>query len=129
MRQSLATAARVVQEVDTSNQQAMATTYQADLAAATSLAELEGMRGPYWRLEEAIRSARALLFASESVLDATGADGFFGVSGCIITALLRLRAGVDAAIELTGVDLEIPAELDSVLSALSLFGEQCGGEP
>lgn len=126
---TLATAARVVNAVDTSNARMMAANRETVVETATSREEAVQMLSPYWRVQESVDGTRALLFAAEASLDATGGDGLVAVASCIVQALLRLREAVTALEEATGAVVPIPEELDSVLVALSGYGAACGVEP
>jgi hypothetical protein len=124
-RETLATSANVVETVDQSNAAAMRATYQADLAAATTRAEFEGKRAPYYRVTQAILAARELLFTAEASLDAAGAEAFVPAAACAARALGRIRRALDELAELVGAEVPIPPAIDAAISMLVSFGGAC----
>lgn len=79
---------------------------------------------PYWRVGDAARGLRALLFAAERALDAHGANGVRELAGCLVELVARLREAVAVLGEL-GVRVPIPGEVDSALRVLAPYGATC----
>lgn len=119
-RTALDAAARAVVSADVLGAEEFIARSAACYDEPTLEAWYECMR-PAFRLEEALRGARAALYAAEATVDALGSDGWLQAAPCVAKAL----GDLSDALEAFGVPL--PRDLANLLEVAQSVGGLCDG--
>lgn len=125
--EALVIAARGLKTVETTVGEAQARERAAIAVERPTQSEARRRLSPYWRVEEADRGIRALMFATEKGLEIHGAEGFAVIAPCFVELLARLREALTVLVEL-GVEVAVPPEIDTALQLLAGYSGTCGGE-